>query len=242
LTAVAYKIARGSVAACYPEANVLVAPDQYDAKSGTPSYKSSPVEIQASAVQGRHRPQHKIATMSWPNPDRRAAALSVHRRRAAILSVTQRRPFAKGDIHMCDYSLQHVASRPAEVGDKLVSTSFSNSTTRGFAAAGEPDMAVCLLPGTEIAFEHNVRCDGVFGLFPRNLREKVARFRQVDLDKPHTHHDALEFPGGRCVLVTQLLQGQQATVLQLPAFPHVARVEVDEGRAVETHRHGGFVA
>jgi molybdopterin-dependent oxidoreductase alpha subunit len=50
LTAVAYKIAEGSVAAYYPEANVLVALGHYDAKSGTPSYKSTPVQIQASAI------------------------------------------------------------------------------------------------------------------------------------------------------------------------------------------------
>jgi len=48
LTAVAYKIAEGSVATYYPEANVLVALDHYDAKSGTPSYKSTPVQIRAS--------------------------------------------------------------------------------------------------------------------------------------------------------------------------------------------------
>jgi hypothetical protein len=54
---------------------------------------------------------------------------------------------------MCDYSLHHVASRPAKVEDKLVVTKFSNSITRGFAAVGEPNVAVCLLPGTEIAFE-----------------------------------------------------------------------------------------
>ena len=34
---------------------------------------------------------------------------------------------------MCDYSLQHVASRPAMVGDELMSTKFHNSITRGFA-------------------------------------------------------------------------------------------------------------
>ena len=49
LTAVAYKIAEGSVAAYYPEANIMVALDHYDAKSGTPSYKSIPVQITASA-------------------------------------------------------------------------------------------------------------------------------------------------------------------------------------------------
>jgi anaerobic selenocysteine-containing dehydrogenase len=48
LTAVAYKIAEGSVATYYPEANVLVALDHYDAKSGTPSYKSIPVQIRSS--------------------------------------------------------------------------------------------------------------------------------------------------------------------------------------------------
>jgi anaerobic selenocysteine-containing dehydrogenase len=48
LTAVAYNIAQGSIAAYYPEANVLVALDHYDAKSGTPSYKSIPVLLSAS--------------------------------------------------------------------------------------------------------------------------------------------------------------------------------------------------
>src|SRR5271154_7116294 len=45
LTAVAYNIARGSIAAYYPEANVLVALDHYDARCGTPSYKSTPVRL-----------------------------------------------------------------------------------------------------------------------------------------------------------------------------------------------------
>ena len=53
---------------------------------------------------------------------------------------------------MCDYSLHYVASRPAKIEDKLIVTTFKNSITRGFAAVGEPTVAVCLLPGTEIAF------------------------------------------------------------------------------------------
>jgi hypothetical protein len=48
LTAVAHDIAEGSVAAYYPEANVLIALDHYDLKSGTPSYKSTPVLIHAA--------------------------------------------------------------------------------------------------------------------------------------------------------------------------------------------------
>jgi len=123
---------------------------------------------------------------------------------------------------MCDYSLHGVANRPAKVGDKLVSTNFINSFTRGFTEVGEPKVAVCLMPGTELAFEHDVEVDHIFGrLMPRlgfgKTGQRVARFRQVNLDRPDTHHDALEFPNGKIVLVTRLRAGQRATVLQLPA-------------------------
>jgi molybdopterin-dependent oxidoreductase alpha subunit len=49
LTAVTYNIAEGSIATYYPEANVLVAIDHYDRKSGTPSYKSIPVSLRAAS-------------------------------------------------------------------------------------------------------------------------------------------------------------------------------------------------
>ncbi|MPZ57005.1 MAG: hypothetical protein GEU91_11020 [Rhizobiales bacterium] len=131
---------------------------------------------------------------------------------------------------MCDYSMHHVASRPARVGDKLVTTGFGNSITRGFAAVGEPDVAVCLLPGTEIAFEHDVECDHVFarvvsGFGFGKLGEKVARFRQINQEQRDTHHDALEFPGGKVVLVTRLSERQRATVLQLPSSQRAAARE-----------------
>ena len=121
---------------------------------------------------------------------------------------------------MCDYSLHLVASRPAKVGDKLVTTAFNNSPTRGFASVGEPQVAVCLLPGTEVAFEAEVECERIFFFrSQRIIKERVARFRQINMEKPYTHHDALEFPNGRIVLLTQLSEGQHATVLQLPAQP-----------------------
>jgi hypothetical protein len=117
---------------------------------------------------------------------------------------------------MCDYSLDLVASRAAKVGDELVTTKFNNSITRGFAAIGEPNVAVCLLPGTEVAFEKEVS----FGIFPRRkLAEKVAQFLQINVGKPSVHHDALEFPDGETVLLTRLCEGQHATVLQLPPSP-----------------------
>jgi len=123
---------------------------------------------------------------------------------------------------MCDYSLEFVASRPARVGDKLVTTQFANSITRGFAGVGEPSVAICLLPGTEVAFENEIEFEGGVGFFLdwkrcKRTGETVARFRQVHMDKLHVHHDALEFPNGEFVLLTRLCEGQVATVLQLPA-------------------------
>jgi len=127
---------------------------------------------------------------------------------------------------MCDYSLQGVASRPAKVGDKLTSTSFRNAFTRGFAAADEPGVAVCLLPGTELAFERDAEREPLLPFLPtRKIGHKVARFRQVNMEDPNIHHDALEFPGGQIVMVTRLTLGQKATVLQLPATAHDHRVK-----------------
>jgi hypothetical protein len=131
---------------------------------------------------------------------------------------------------MCDYSLHLIASRPAQVGDKLVATDFPKSITRGFSAVGDPDTAVCLLPGTELAFEDDVQYDRAFSLFGKaRVEQRVARFRQVNMDDLHVHHDALEFPSGQIVMVTRLMPGQRATVLQLPAS---ARTE-----AGRTERH-----
>ena len=122
---------------------------------------------------------------------------------------------------MCDYSLHAIASRPAKLGDELVTTEFANSITRGFSAVAEPHVAVCLLAGTEIAFEADAEYDHPFARLMPNFRfgrldEKVARFRRVNAGS-HSHHDALEFANGRVVLLTRLRPGQRATVLQLPA-------------------------
>lgn len=136
---------------------------------------------------------------------------------------------------MCDYSLHGVATRPAKVGDKLVTTQFLNTTTRGFSAAEERSVAVCLLPGTEIAFAQKVErhLTGFQILFrrTRSLPQRVARFRQMNTDNPCTHHDALEFPDGQTVLLTHLREGQHATVLQLPARTGTADAERPRAQA-----------
>jgi hypothetical protein len=120
---------------------------------------------------------------------------------------------------MCDYSLELVRSRPAKVGDKLMTRDFGTGT-RGFAAADDPGLAVCVMPGTELAFAQEVACrpGGLLGWKTKTINHQTAIFRQVNKDK-RAHHDTLEFPDGRTELLTLLCEGQEATVLQLPAQP-----------------------
>ena len=130
---------------------------------------------------------------------------------------------------MCDYSLHAVATRPAEVAETLVSTNFSTGT-HGFASPDDPKVAVCLRPGTEIAFENDIQTVGAM-MFRKNIGVRLARFRQINLNQPHQHHDALEFSNGAIVLVTDLAAGQRATVLQLPASPIEERPQASQPAA-----------
>jgi hypothetical protein len=138
---------------------------------------------------------------------------------------------------VCDYSLHNVVSRPARIGDKLVTTKFSQSITRGFAAAGEVQVAVCLMPGTEIAFDANVECVPAFligFLWNKKIGQRLARFRKINTEVPTAHHDALEFPDGKVVLLTRLCEGQRATVLQLPVRAHLDSAEEQAAQSVDS--------
>lgn len=127
---------------------------------------------------------------------------------------------------MCDYSLENQISREARVGDRLVTSRLPLTPTRGFCAESEPGVAVCLQPGTELVFDAPVHYNGLWGQLVNSVRERLgygralatlARFRQVDLECPYTHHDALELADGRIIKLTLLNDGQCARVLQLPA-------------------------
>jgi hypothetical protein len=60
----------------------------------------------------------------------------------------------------------------------------------------ERNVAVCLLPGTELAFDQELKCERSFGIGYKRLGHKVARFREIDKDRPNVHHGALELPDG----------------------------------------------
>jgi hypothetical protein len=144
---------------------------------------------------------------------------------------------------MCDYSLQAFKSRPAVVADALTTKNFGMGTT-GFAAAEDTSVAVCVLPGTELAFATPVvaRTELAFAapvvarvttffldcatVYPH----QTAIFRQTNKDNMHAHHDCLEFPDGVRVLLTALAEDQKATVLQLPAAPKTEAEAKDQTR------------
>lgn len=120
---------------------------------------------------------------------------------------------------MCDYSI-HVKSRPAKVGETLKVSTFGayyRGATRGFQADGEDNIAVCLLPGTQLVFQDHVLYEPPYLLGHNPLHEKMtATFRHINENLPHQHHDALEFAEGQIILLTYLLSNQRATILQLP--------------------------
>jgi hypothetical protein len=122
---------------------------------------------------------------------------------------------------MCDYSLHAMATRPAEVGETVVTTTFRGTSTRGFASEKDLSVAVCMLPGTELAFADDVKYDSRW-IWTRTINCRVGKFGKIDPHVPDRHHDAIEFPNGSYVLVTQLREGQRATVLQLPVTHSVS--------------------
>ena len=131
---------------------------------------------------------------------------------------------------MCDYSLQQVLSRPAKVGDRLTTRDF-NRHTRGFSAPEDKNVAVCVLPGTELSFADEVRRVRLWPWTKNIINHKTAIFRQINQNIRAAHHDALEFPDGQIVLLTLLVAGQKATVLQLPAAADGAKVPQREAYA-----------
>ena len=132
---------------------------------------------------------------------------------------------------MCDYSLQMLKSRPAVVGETLQTSQFQGTASHGFASPAEADTAVCVLPGTEIAFDKPVEkrkflwagFGSMYASGAQTSEETIqcltARFRQIDTENTHTHHDALEFADGTIVKLHDLQHGQSCKVLQLPAAP-----------------------
>jgi len=108
--------------------------------------------------------------------------------------------------------------RIAQPGDKLVTRDFGGGL-RGFAAVDDQDIAVRLLPGTELIFVRDVVCmpPDSLGWSMERIKYQSAVCRRHGTQAPAgADLDALEFPDGRTVLLTLVHEGQAATVSRLP--------------------------
>ena len=113
------------------------------------------------------------------------------------------------------------AFRTSELGQLKLATSFSATASilerQVLLHPEDAHVAVCLLPGTELSFAYEVKRSRLWPWSKNIIPHKTAIFRQINVDCPTVHHDALEFPDGDMVLLTYLMEGQEAVVLQLPA-------------------------
>lgn len=130
---------------------------------------------------------------------------------------------------MCDYSLSSVKSRAAAKDDQLIVRNFGTGT-KGFSDLKDPTTAVCVLPGTELAFDQEIKSPylkaGVveFLLLKKQAPSSAtAIFRQINVHDRHSHHDCLELPDSRQILLTHLVEGQTCRILALPAAPKTAK-------------------
>src|SRR5258707_13532462 len=115
---------------------------------------------------------------------------------------------------MCDYSLHNVKSRAARVGDKLTTRNFGTGT-RGFAPQEDSTTAVCVLPGTELAFSQDVACvaSGFLALGARRMAYQTAIFRQINKIQPRGPQDAHGFPNGEPGCLPERGEARETTVI-----------------------------
>ena len=109
---------------------------------------------------------------------------------------------------MCDYSLHAVASRPAQVGETLITTTFPRTTTRGFASESEPEIAVCMLPGTELAFAGNVKYQSQWQ-WPKVIELRVGKFSVLDPQLPQRRVVRCRHKPGRAFLSLSAHRGRR---------------------------------
>ena len=114
---------------------------------------------------------------------------------------------------MRDDSLEHLASRPAKVGDKLVTTNSADRLRAPSAQSASPRSPFVFSLGQSLHLSARSKPHRDFRLRPRKLGAKLARFRRVNEACRTMHHDALELPSGQVVLLTSLCEAQHATVI-----------------------------
>lgn len=108
---------------------------------------------------------------------------------------------------MCDYSLEHYRSRPAEKGETYVSTRFSSGSV-GFIAPDNPAVAICMACDTKLKLTNIptlLRVDlGISG-------EEAATFTTIEHG---LYRDGVRFQNGKTASLQQLGPGVTAELIE----------------------------
>ena len=120
---------------------------------------------------------------------------------------------------MCDYSNEEQASRPAKIGDQLVTAGIGEFDCVGMVSLDEPDVAVCLLPGSRLKIT-----GGVSVALQKKLQISPTdhvTFEKRDVPAGQSDYsDSLHFDShvsGELILLQDLPTGVGFEVLSVPA-------------------------
>ena len=128
---------------------------------------------------------------------------------------------------MCDFSLHYVKSRPAKVGDRLT-THYFGTGTRGFAASEDANVAVCVLPGTELSFAEKVTCIPT-GLFAWQRQSDKSQDRDLSANQQGKGDGA-----SRCARIS----GRRDRATNIPVRRSAGYGSSVAGGAKDRHRMG----
>ena len=140
---------------------------------------------------------------------------------------------------MCDYSLHAVASRPAKVGETLITTTFPGTSTRGFAAEGRAGGCGLSASGNRISLRSTASSTTRDGSGQRARASKLPRFREVEPNVlPSATMMRSNFPNGSYVLVTLLVEKPASDGAAVARQPSRTRYNLSNGgRIVPARRH-----
>jgi hypothetical protein len=101
---------------------------------------------------------------------------------------------------MCDYSLEHYRSRPAQLGEKYETHQFE-SRSIGFIAPGDAATAICMACDTKL------RLVGIPEMLQRRLGISATENVTFTRLEAGPHHDGVRFANGAEVTLQELGPG-----------------------------------
>jgi hypothetical protein len=101
---------------------------------------------------------------------------------------------------MCDYSLEHYRSRPAQLGEKYETHQFENWSI-GFIAPGDASTAICMACDTKL------RLEGISERIQKRLGVSANEDVTFTRLEAGPHHDGVRFANGAEITLQELGSG-----------------------------------